>query len=89
MCIEINDLESARFGIVAARLSDPGAVMADVDAAAVTAKVDMLTTRVEVSDLPRVHALEAGGFRLMDTLVYYERSLDEVPEQSTSLDLRS
>jgi len=79
MPIEINDLECRRFGIVAARLTDPGASLGDVDQAAMAAGVDMLTTRIDASDLPRAHALEDAGYRLMDTLVYYGRTLDDWP----------
>lgn len=72
--IELDTLASARFGIVAARLNDCTAPLDAVDVAAIDAGIDLLTARVEASELPRVHALEAAGFRLMDTLVVYQRS---------------
>lgn len=75
MPIEINALESDRFGITAAHLIDLNASLDDVNDAAAAANVDMITVRVNADDLPRVHALEDNGFRLMDTLVYYERRL--------------
>lgn len=79
MPIEINGLECKRFGIVAARLTDLEAPLDAVDAAASQAGVDMLTARIDVADLRYVHALEAGGFRLMDTLLHYARKLEDLP----------
>lgn len=79
MPIEINDPECRRFGIVAARLTDPGAAPDDIDRAAAKAGVDMLTARIDAGDLTRAHTLEEAGYRLMDTLVYYGRSLDDWP----------
>lgn len=100
MPIELNDLETARFGIVAAKVVDVAA-SPDVIAVAAHAKgVQMLTIRVDVSDLRRVHALETAGYQLMDTLVYYRRDLTELPStrqlangvtlrQATSVDAAS
>lgn len=82
MPIEINNLECRRFGIVAARLTNPDAALNDIDRAATDAGVDMLTARIEASDLTRAHALEDAGFRLMDTLVYYGRTLDDCPDKN-------
>ena len=79
MPLELNDLETARFGIICARLTEADTPLADVNVAAATANVRMITTRVDVSALDRVHALEADGYRLMDTLVYYARPLKELP----------
>lgn len=77
--LEINRLESNRFGIVAAKVTDATASVEVIAAEAKSKGVQMLTIRVDVSDLPRVHALEAAGYQLMDTLVYYRRGLIEVP----------
>ena len=74
--IDINDLESKRFGIVAARLTAMDALLETVDKAALAAGVDMITARVDAADIHRVHALEDAGYRLMDTLVYYGCPLD-------------
>lgn len=79
MPIERNDLESARFGIVAGRLIDPEAGTEAIDIAARQLGLDMLTVRVPVSDLPRVHAFEEAGYRLMDTLVYFRRGTGKLP----------
>lgn len=92
MPIEINALESDRFGIVAARLTSSHAPLDAVDAAAEAANVDLIISRIDATEMPRIHALEECGFRLMDTLVYYQRTLDEglvttnaVPEASLRL----
>lgn len=80
MPIEIDELETARFGIVAARVTDSSADPDVIDAAAAAQGVQLLSCRLDVGNLPRVHALEAAGYRLMDTLVYYGRSLaDTLP----------
>ncbi|MEE4237753.1 MAG: GNAT family N-acetyltransferase [Anderseniella sp.] len=79
MPLEINELETARFGIVAARVTDPEAGPEMIEAAARAASVQMLTVRIPTQDLPRVHAFEEAGYRLMDTLVYYSRHLDDLP----------
>jgi GNAT superfamily N-acetyltransferase len=80
MTLAISDLETARFGIVAARLVDPAAALDVVNAQARNMGVQMITSRVEANNFSRIHALEADGYRLMDTLVYYTRSLLNIPE---------
>ncbi len=79
MIIELSNLETTRFGVVAAKVIDATARPEAIAAAAHAKGVEMLTARVDVSDLPRVHALEAAGYQLMDTLVCYSRDLAEPP----------
>jgi ribosomal protein S18 acetylase RimI-like enzyme len=79
MPVEINILETERFGITAARLSDAAATPVAIEAAARALGVRLLTCRVAADDLPRVHSLEAAGYLLMDTLVYHERILTGLP----------
>lgn len=79
MPIELNALERARFGVVAAHVRDPAASVAALDAAAAAEGVQMLTLRIDCGDHARIHAAEAGGFRLMDTIVYHERNLSLAP----------
>ncbi|MEM7721506.1 MAG: GNAT family N-acetyltransferase [Pseudomonadota bacterium] len=79
MCVELNALGSDRFGIVAARVTDPSAPLAEIDTLALALGVEMLTARISTGDLARVQELEANGFRLMDTLVWYQRDLDDIP----------
>lgn len=84
MPIEINILESARFGIIAAKLTDPSAPLAQVNATARALNVQMITVRVDSNELRRVQELEEDGYRLMDTLVYYSRDLVNLPETGIS-----
>jgi ribosomal protein S18 acetylase RimI-like enzyme len=84
MPIELNALETARFGIIAAHVTDVGASTEAIDAAARDKGVQMLTARIPVSDLSRVHDFEAAGYRLMDTLVYFTRGLGDLPPRLNS-----
>lgn len=79
MPIELNALEMKRFGVVAAKVIDATATPEAIAAAARAKEVQLVTARVDVSDLPRVHSLEAAGYQLMDTLVYYRRKLEDLP----------
>ena len=80
MSLELNDLETARFGIPCARLTGDAAPLDAINSAAMAQGIRMVSTRVDVNELDRVHALEADGYRLMDTLVYYARALDNLPQ---------
>ena len=79
MPIEVNALETKRFGIVAARVVDDTATPDAIDSAAQAEGVRMLTVRIDTADLARVRLLEASGFRMMDTLVYYGRETGDLP----------
>ena len=75
-------LETARFGVVCAKLDPSDPRSRDLNKVNRNARRDavrLLTVRVDVSDLDFLHQLETDGFQLMDTLVYYERSLDNLP----------
>lgn len=78
MPIEINAIETRRFGITAAKVIDQGASVDAINVAALAQQVQMLTIRVSTDDLSRVQTLEADGYRLMDTLVYYDRTLTDL-----------
>ena len=78
MKVEPNRLESDRFGVSFARLTDPvhdreaaEALLQEADGQG----TDVISARVDADDLPTVRMLEDGGFRIMDTLVYYQRDL--------------
>lgn len=58
---------------------DPDAI----DQAAQTAGVRLATARIDANRLGDVRTLESAGFRLMDTLVYYGRSLETLPAAPT------
>ncbi len=88
MPIELNAVERERFGIVTARVKDLKASPQAVNSAAEAVGVQMLTIRLDCTDHAHIHAVEADNFRLMDTLVYYERSLsDPTPEYLPASDV--
>lgn len=79
MTVEMNDLESRRFGIAAARVTDPEAGPQAVAAALSEAGAEFATLRLSTDALSLVQDYEAAGWRLMDTLVYYDRGLEDLP----------
>lgn len=81
MALTINDLETKRFGVICAQADGLGIAFPDltgINRQAAELGVALISIRVNVSDLDRVHALEADGYRLMDTLVHYGGSLDGI-----------
>lgn len=75
MSVRIDPLETDRFGIVCGKFDMGVGSLADVDRIAREEGIAMVSTRVDSLDHRSVHLLEAGGYRLMDTLVYFENSL--------------
>lgn len=76
----LSPLDSRRFGLVVARNSQ--ATCAHLNAMNVFCKehlADLLIARCPVTDRQAVHCLEADGFRLMETLVYWRRGLTQKP----------
>lgn len=71
--IELNELETARFGICAGTLIDNSARPDEIESAARRMGVQMLTTRIDVGTLSQVHDFERAGYQLMDTLIYYRQ----------------
>lgn len=74
MGVKINDLETRRFGVLCAGFDGRAPQLPDLEAINRQAQqqaIAMISVRVDVCALNRVHALEADGYRLMDTLVYY------------------
>ena len=80
----LSPLDSARFGITVARARLDGVDRVPVvQDWAVEAKADLLIARCSTTDLAIAQALEERGHRLMDCLVYWERSLTKaLPEVS-------
>ena len=81
MILLINDLETRRFGVTCARFNGRDTEfpdLADVEQTAKLLGVAIISTRIDASAMDRVHGLEANGYQLMDTLVYYGRSLQHV-----------
>lgn len=85
-----SDLESARFGVQFGRLDlsavPPGA-LADALAEADAEGLQVLSSRVDTTDLDQARALEDVGFRIMDTLVYYRRGLPSTSDEVTAIAL--
>lgn len=78
--LELSPLETKRFGFVCARLNivpDKEFNLRDVNAFASRNNVQLLTSRVPVELSRPIHLMEEDGHRLMDTLVYYQRSAFE------------
>jgi len=74
--IAVNPLETRRFGVTCARAESAAAAeMPAIDRWCRDQRVDMLTIRMAVDDFALIHAVEAAGGRLMDSLIYYERPL--------------
>lgn len=86
MPIKINKLESARFGIVVANVVDNNAEFTTIDECAREHNVNLLTQRIDVGNLTRLHSLEEAGCRLMDTLVYYEKKLNKLEVTTLPID---
>jgi len=89
MSLILNELESCRFGVQCAKINCLETVFPDlkeIHRSAIGLGISMISTRVDADALDRVHRLEENGYRLMDTLVYYGRSLnnpdkpDQLPE---------
>lgn len=70
--IRLSDIDTRRFGIVCARADDVATNELDaIDAFCRNNKVKFLTARCNINDIHVAQQLEARGYRLMDTLIYY------------------
>jgi len=88
MPLEIDTLGTARFGATLARTINVSATPQQLNTKAAELGVQMLSTRVNCGELDRIHALEADGHRLMDSLIYYTRSLRQpIAEDGKKTDL--
>jgi len=77
--ISISELDSARFGINAARAHVSLENLPQILRECAEAKVDLLIARCLSSDLATAQEMDKQGFRLMDTLLYYAFNLDKRP----------
>lgn len=86
--VEINALESSRFGVRFGRLDAQAAPQSIAEAVDCADRdgIAVLSTRVDAADLTLVRALEDAGFRIMDTLVYHRRSLSGDEDDRSPLD---
>lgn len=91
MRLEINNLESSRFGRTIAHVSDFGSDLGEIDVLARQSRIELIFARVEVSNVSLVQHLEAIGFRLMDTLVWYSVEVEKavVVPQTSELQVRT
>ena len=89
--IALSPLDQDRFGVVTAR---DGEVTAETLAPALAFcrdhRVQLLIARCRTGDLAAAQALETAGGRLMDTLVFYARALDQgaLPESRCAVPVR-
>ncbi|MEW9920368.1 GNAT family N-acetyltransferase [Marimonas sp. MJW-29] len=86
MPIAFNEMETRRFGIRCARVEDPRAPLTEINAAAQSQEIAFLSVRVATDDIAIVQALEEDGYRLMDTLVYYDAPLSTQPIEPRAQD---
>lgn len=78
MPLKLNALQTHRFGVVCAQFDGLGKEVPElvvINQMAAEHKVKMVSTRVSVDAIETVHMLEADGYKLMDTLVYYQGSV--------------
>lgn len=83
MSIIINQLETERFGVICAREEFLNTNLQAINNAAHKEDVSMVSTRVDVTNTERIHALEKDGYHLMDTLVYFGCSLENLKTTKT------
>jgi len=77
---ELSPLDEARFGMKSARAREVSAesLPAVLDFCAAH-QVEFLVARCPTTDISAVHAMEASGFQLMDTLLYLRFDLKKQP----------
>lgn len=90
--IYISYLDTARFGIRIARsvIEEPGEI-AVANQYCQRNGVAMLIARCKTPFIKTVQTMEADGFRLMDTLLYYRRNLIKtpIPEENKMISIRN
>jgi GNAT superfamily N-acetyltransferase len=84
-----SEIDTARFGFAVGQAYDiTAATVSVVLEESRAAGLRLLLARCAASDWPTVHALEASGFLLMDTLVYLRRPLDDMPDNGGRHEVR-
>jgi GNAT superfamily N-acetyltransferase len=73
--ISLSELDSRRFGVTVARATVIAADLGKALAFCRDNRVELLVARCAVREVAVAHGLEQAGARIMDTLVYYTRSL--------------
>lgn len=89
--ISLSPIDEERFGIVTAR--DPHVTAETLRAALEYCRahrVELFIARCATDDLAAAQSLEGAGARIMDTLVYYTRSLGApLPESTSAVPIRT
>jgi ribosomal protein S18 acetylase RimI-like enzyme len=79
--ISLSALDEQRFGVRVARASGVTVEMLPgIERFCCEHGVELVIARSDANELAAVQEMEQHEFRLMDTLVYYRRSLSEIPE---------
>jgi GNAT superfamily N-acetyltransferase len=82
--VEISGLDTNHFGMRSARTADVTAdTLPRILEFCRDERVRFLIARCNAADLPAARAMIAAGFDIMDTLVYFERSMSEPPPRSS------
>src|SRR5579885_2108108 len=89
--VGVSEVDSARFGLVYVRANNVAA--ADVSGLLAYCRehgAGVCVARCDVGDFAAMEALENEGFRLKDTLVYYEAALERtaIPEPRLAIPIR-
>lgn len=83
--VQRSPIDELRFGVRIARINRAAAaLLPDILDYCHAEQVEMLIARCDAADLVTVQALEHAGFLLMDTLVYFGRSLSGLLEAADS-----
>jgi GNAT superfamily N-acetyltransferase len=90
LAVEISKIDTERFGIRTARAFMSLSTVDMVIDYCREHNVQLLIARCNVTDMKVVHKLESNNFLLMDTLVYYSRSLVDksLPDMSYNFNVR-
>lgn len=79
-----SEVDSQRFGVRIARASMIGAGLPQVLEFCAVEKIDLVIARCSTRDLATVQKMEAAGFQMMDTLIYYHFDVKKRPIPGSS-----
>lgn len=86
LAIAFNAMETERFGVRCARVTNVDAPVSQINQMAREQEIGFLSVRLSTNDIHRLQVFEDDGFRLMDTLVYYQAQLKGKSFQPPPLD---
>lgn len=89
--VSFSEVDSQRFGVRVARARVDVKTLSHALDFCSNEKIDMLIARCSTPDLGTVQKMEAAGFQLMDTLVYYSFDLGKrsIPDDRTRAGIRT